>query len=195
MPTRSSPRWSAPLAALCLLAAACGRGGGSADAPASTLVAITLTPDQITLALGTGKKFTALAWYSDGSSADVSGEVVWSVQNSIVASVFTQGPKTGRVKAVGLGTTQVLATHTSGVSGSAPVQVTPAVLVALTVTPTAPSIALGTTQQLAAVGPLMSEVAGEVADGVIAHGFTTATYLRDVTLPAVQRGLEIPARP
>lgn len=42
---------------------------------------------------------------------------------------------------------------------------------------------------LAAVGPLMTEIAAEVADGVIAHGFTTAQYLREVTLPAVQRGL------
>ena len=43
---------------------------------------------------------------------------------------------------------------------------------------------------LAAVGPLMTEVAGEVADGMIAHGFTTAKYLEEVTLPAVSRGLE-----
>lgn len=43
---------------------------------------------------------------------------------------------------------------------------------------------------LAAVGPLMTEVAGEVADGMISHGFTTADYLREVTLPAIGRGLE-----
>jgi probable F420-dependent oxidoreductase len=43
---------------------------------------------------------------------------------------------------------------------------------------------------LAAVGPLMTEVAAEVANGVIAHGFTTVQYLQQVTLPAVQRGLE-----
>jgi probable F420-dependent oxidoreductase len=42
---------------------------------------------------------------------------------------------------------------------------------------------------LAAVGPRMTEVAAEVADGVIAHGFTTVQYLREVTLPAVLRGL------
>jgi probable F420-dependent oxidoreductase len=41
---------------------------------------------------------------------------------------------------------------------------------------------------LAAVGPLMTEVAGEVADGVIAHAFTTEKYLREVTLPALERG-------
>ena len=42
---------------------------------------------------------------------------------------------------------------------------------------------------LAAVGPMMTEVAGEVADGVIIHAFTTEKYLREVTLPAVERGL------
>ena len=43
---------------------------------------------------------------------------------------------------------------------------------------------------LAAVGPLMTEVAGEVADGVIAHAFTTERYMKEVTLPAIARGLE-----
>jgi probable F420-dependent oxidoreductase len=42
---------------------------------------------------------------------------------------------------------------------------------------------------LAAVGPLMTEVAGEVADGMIVHAFTTPRYLADVTLPAIERGL------
>lgn len=43
---------------------------------------------------------------------------------------------------------------------------------------------------LAAVGEKMTEVAGEVADGLLAHGFTTARYMREVTLPALERGLE-----
>ena len=47
---------------------------------------------------------------------------------------------------------------------------------------------------LAAVGPRMTEVAGEVADGLIAHGFTTDAYLREVTLPAIERGLAAIAR-
>jgi probable F420-dependent oxidoreductase len=36
---------------------------------------------------------------------------------------------------------------------------------------------------LAAVGERMTEVAGEVCDGLLAHGFTTERYLREVTLP------------
>ncbi len=41
---------------------------------------------------------------------------------------------------------------------------------------------------LAAVGERMTEVAAEVADGVFFHPFTTARYLQEVTLPALQRG-------
>jgi probable F420-dependent oxidoreductase len=41
---------------------------------------------------------------------------------------------------------------------------------------------------LAGVGPLMTEVAGEVCDGFICHGFTTERFLRDVTIPALTRG-------
>ncbi len=41
---------------------------------------------------------------------------------------------------------------------------------------------------LAGVGELMTEVAGEVCDGFICHGFTTERYLREVTLPALRRG-------
>ncbi|MCW2634614.1 MAG: luciferase family protein [Blastococcus sp.] len=42
---------------------------------------------------------------------------------------------------------------------------------------------------LAAVGPHMTRLAGEVADGLLAHGFTTARYLRERTLPALDEGL------
>ncbi len=42
---------------------------------------------------------------------------------------------------------------------------------------------------LAAVGEKMTEVAGEVADGMFVHGFTTERYLRERTLPALERGL------
>ncbi|HSJ92029.1 MAG TPA: TIGR03617 family F420-dependent LLM class oxidoreductase, partial [Ilumatobacter sp.] len=41
---------------------------------------------------------------------------------------------------------------------------------------------------LAGVGELMTEVAGEVCDGFFCHGFTTEKYLREVTLPALERG-------
>lgn len=43
---------------------------------------------------------------------------------------------------------------------------------------------------IAAVGPKMTEVAGEVGDGVVVHAFSTERYLREVTMPALRRGAE-----
>ncbi|MEE4300856.1 MAG: LLM class flavin-dependent oxidoreductase, partial [Pseudomonadales bacterium] len=43
---------------------------------------------------------------------------------------------------------------------------------------------------LAAVGPKMTEVAAETADGMIVHPFSNETYLRTVTLPAIEAALE-----
>ena len=47
---------------------------------------------------------------------------------------------------------------------------------------------------LAAVGEAMTAVAGEVADGLLAHAFCTGRYLREVTLPALGRGLACSGR-
>ena len=42
----------------------------------------------------------------------------------------------------------------------------------------------------AGVGPLMCEVAGEVADGFFGHPFNTRESLQTIVLPAIERGLE-----
>ncbi len=42
---------------------------------------------------------------------------------------------------------------------------------------------------LAAVGPKMTELAGEMADGYFSHGFTTESYLKEVNLPAFEQGI------
>lgn len=47
---------------------------------------------------------------------------------------------------------------------------------------------------LAGVGPKMTEIAGEVADRFIVHPFTTERYLREHTMPALERGLAASGR-
>jgi probable F420-dependent oxidoreductase len=41
---------------------------------------------------------------------------------------------------------------------------------------------------VAGVGDRMTEVAGEVCDGMLLHAFTTRRYLEEVTIPALRRG-------
>jgi probable F420-dependent oxidoreductase len=47
---------------------------------------------------------------------------------------------------------------------------------------------------VAAVGEAMSRITGEVADGILLHGFTTERYIREVTIPAVEGGLAASGR-
>jgi probable F420-dependent oxidoreductase len=47
---------------------------------------------------------------------------------------------------------------------------------------------------VAAVGPVMTRVAGEVGDGLLLHSFMTDDYLRSVTLPAYEAGLALGRR-
>ncbi|MET1001291.1 MAG: TIGR03617 family F420-dependent LLM class oxidoreductase [Acidimicrobiia bacterium] len=48
---------------------------------------------------------------------------------------------------------------------------------------------------LGGVGPRMTEVAGEVADGFMIHPFSTEKFMRETTLPALDRGLATAGRP
>ena len=43
---------------------------------------------------------------------------------------------------------------------------------------------------IAGVGPLMTEVVGEVADGLLIHPFNTAEFIAEQTLPALHRGFD-----
>lgn len=43
---------------------------------------------------------------------------------------------------------------------------------------------------VAAVGDRMTQMCGEVADGLLAHAFSTQRYVREVTIPTLSRGIE-----
>lgn len=47
---------------------------------------------------------------------------------------------------------------------------------------------------LSATGPLMTKVAAEIADGMIMHPFSSETYMREVTIPAIEAGLQASGR-
>ena len=46
----------------------------------------------------------------------------------------------------------------------------------------------------AAVGPLMTQLSGEVADGLYLHSFTSEAYIRQHTLPSLRAGLDAAQR-
>src|SRR6266567_1108835 len=127
--------------------AGCGGGGGGDPA---VLVSLEVAPAQPTIALGTTAQFTATGVFSDHARKDLTSSVTWSSANGNATISNTAGSK-GLATAVAAGSTTVTATL-GGCAGSTTVTVTAATLQSIGVTPTNPSIALGTTQQFTATG-------------------------------------------
>ncbi len=111
------------------------------------LVSLAITPANASFALGTTLPLKATGTYTDGSTLDVTSSVAWSMVNSAIASVNSQGLATSAA----VGSTSVNATWGS-ITGTTTVSVSPATLVSIAVTPAIPVIALGTTKQFSATG-------------------------------------------
>src|SRR4029077_16943677 len=117
----------------------------------SSLVSIAVSPANASISLGTTQQFKATGTFADGSIDDITTSVNWTSSPATVATISDSAPTIGLATSTGTGTTTI--TATSGqISGSTALTVTPAVLVSLAITPSNPSISLGTTQQFTATG-------------------------------------------
>ncbi len=115
---------------------------------AALLRQLVLSPAPLSLPLGASEQLVATGLFSDGSSQDVTSQASWSSSAPSVAGV---DPLTARVTALSVGTAVVIA-ELQGVQGRGDVTVNAAVLRRFEVTPPNPTLALGTTYQLAATG-------------------------------------------
>jgi Big-like domain-containing protein/centrosomal CEP192-like protein len=112
-----------------------------------TLVSIAVTPASPSFALGTTQQLQAVGTYTDGSTVNITSSVSWSVGTANIATVNSQG----LVSSSAVGSSSVVAAS-GAVSGSTVVNITPAVLISITVTPAIPTIPLGVSQQFTATG-------------------------------------------
>lgn len=138
MVIRSFPQALLLAAGFALSLAGCGGGG---PAPV-TLSRVDVTPLNPSIPAGTSQQFAARAVYSDGSSAIVTSASNWASSDTAVAVHNTAG----LVQSLSKGTTTISATY-SGVTGSAMLTVTDPIVTRVDVSPTNPSIPLGTSQQ------------------------------------------------
>ncbi len=121
-----------------------GTTGLTVTAP--VLSSINVSPDQPSIPLGLTQAFSATGLFSDGSSANLAA-VTWSSSDPAVATIDNSGIATT------VGTGAVTITALSGsVTGTTILTVLPAALVSISFIPPSPSLALGTSTQMAAVG-------------------------------------------
>jgi hypothetical protein len=113
----------------------------------AALTAISVTPASASIAAGASQQFTATGTYSDGSTQDLSGSVLWSSSAASVASISSVGLVTGLAQ----GSTTIGAASGS-ISGSASLTITAAQLSSITLAPSVITLTTGTTQQFTATG-------------------------------------------
>ncbi|MFZ1133791.1 MAG: Ig-like domain-containing protein [Candidatus Korobacteraceae bacterium] len=125
-------------------------GGNTPPPTTPTLTAITVTPANPAIALGTTQptqQFAATGTYSDGSTKVLTSTANWISSNPAVATVNTTGLATGMTA----GTTTISATSGT-ITGSTVLTVNPAPLVSIAVTPATATVAPSGTQQYTAMG-------------------------------------------
>ncbi len=141
----------------------------------ATLQGISLSQPSATIAAGYEVQFTATGNYSDGSKHDVTGAATWSSSDGAVAAVSSVSGMQGLASGIAAGTATITAAL-SGLSTSAPVTVTDALLTAIAVAPDLPTVPAGVKVPFTATGifsdqtsqNLTSQVTWATADSTVA---------------------------
>ena len=123
--------------------------------PAPTLLSITVTPANKTLAIGLTQQYTATGNYSNGTSKNITAQVTWYAPPAPIGE--PRPAPVASISATGLATSsaqgQIRISATLGsISGSTLLYVTSASLISITVTPANPTINQYLTQQFVATG-------------------------------------------
>lgn len=113
----------------------------------ATVVAISVTPVDHTIAPGSNLGFTATGSFSDASTQNITSNVTWTSDNPAVATAASGGV----VTAIAAGTANISATL-NAVSGSAPLNVVPVTLTAIAVSPASALLAPGSLLGYSATG-------------------------------------------
>ena len=127
----------------------------------ASVTAITVTPANSNMPVGTTKQFTATASFSDGSSQDVTASVLWGSSNPAAAAINNQG----LVSSVAAGSTTINAVLDS-VTGSTNLTVTTVKLVGIAILPSSPRIEARTFVKFTAVGTFSDGSTGGNLAGV-----------------------------
>lgn len=181
-----------------------GRSGSTTMTVSNAmLLTVEVTPTNPAIALGTSQQFVATGAFSDGTTQDLSMEVVWS--SSDASAQISNLPGTqGLTNSVAVGSATISATL-AGVTGATTLTISDATLSSIEVTPSLPEIALGGTQAFAATGIFTDgsvqdmteqvewsssvESTATIGNGAADKGLATSTAMGVTTISATFSGL------
>ncbi|GHD04884.1 hypothetical protein GCM10007320_66260 [Pseudorhodoferax aquiterrae] len=182
--------------------ATCGSATAAAtfNITAAQLLSLAVTPATPSIALGTTQQLIATGTFGDNTTRDLSNQVTWTSDNAAVATVSNAPGTVGWVNSVAVGNAQITAQFAGVTSTAITLNVTPATLSSITVTPASPNVAAGLSQQFTAVGiysdqttqPLTDQVTWASSNGGVAtvsnangsHGLATTTATGTASITA-----------
>lgn len=160
-----------------VIIAGCGGGGGSSGSTAGvTLVNIAVTPANPTVTVLTNTNLVATGTYSDSSTADLTASVAWNSSDTGVATVSA-----GVASGLAVGTTSITASQNGMTSPAQTLTVTSATLASIAISPTAPNVTQGITQQFTATGTYNNGTTGDVSGSVTWNSSNTAVSTLNAT--------------
>ena len=155
-----------------------GSGGNVGPPPPPTLVSIVVATTTPSIAPTTTAQFTATGKFSDNSTQNLTTSVSWTSSSPAVATISNTSGTKGVATGVSGGATTITASSGS-VSGTGTLNVSSATLNSLTVTPTSPSIDVGTQQQFTATGNFSDGTEQDISN--LATWSSSATNVAGVT--------------
>jgi len=117
----------------------------------ATLVGITITPANSSIASGSTEQLTATGMYSDNSTQNLTDYATWSSSNSSLAAVSNTVGSQGIATAVSEGTVTIQATF-GGITGTTKLSIVAVALQSINITPATASDPAGSNQQFTATG-------------------------------------------
>lgn len=164
---------------------------------------VQITPQNPSVPVGVEGQFTAIAFYSDKTTVDVTHSANWQVDDYSIAAVIPNGDSAGYAKALGEGTNQ-LSVKFSGQTASTSISVSAAKLDSISLTPSIAEAPAGTTLQYQVFGlfsdgtnhDLTTFAHYQTSDNALAsidsHGLATAHQYnaKPVTVTASYDGLQ-----
>ncbi|MBA3947195.1 MAG: Ig-like domain-containing protein, partial [Herpetosiphonaceae bacterium] len=155
---------------------------------AAVVTSIAVAPGTATIASGTKTQYVATGTFSDGTSQVLTSVVNWTTGDSTIATISNVAGTKGRATGTGVGTTTITA-ELNGVSGSASIIVTNAVLHGLDITPAASSILKGATQQFTATGTFSDGSTQDLTNSV--QWASTLTIIATIDQTGLATGVNI----
>lgn len=136
---------------------------------AVTLDSIAVTPIDPSIVAGTTQQFTAIGTYSNGTNSDITQSVLWTSDNTAVATI-NSGPVNGGL-ATGIssvGSPALITASLESKSDSTHLAVTPAeALLSITITPSSTEAAIGSQVQFTAIGTFLLQPPQDITNSVL----------------------------